>query len=533
MTNEILLIPSAVTVPDELKHDLSSIPTGMIPIGGEPMISHISEQYPESLSVFIACDKNENHIKEYISRRQTDNMTDISVKNSDTLGETVLSALRSIEQKVCLEDTHLYINFADTIVSPIEELRLEDSVSVSPVENPIRWTVFRESDGRIDNIVDKESINSFDYDKAFTGVFSFTNPKLYIDCLERSSDSHGENMFYSALGRYIMSLDSNLVEPEKWVDTGHLDTYYQSKTHFLNSRQFNSFSIDNDIVKKKSSGGQVQKEKQWYENIPIELKKYTPRLHDCTEDELRIEYVGYPLLRELYLYGDHELHIWNSVYDSIFKMIDNFSKHEVTSPNTDHLKQMYVDKSINRLSDIEEKKIKPFFNSPVEINGTERPSINTVIRNIPNAIDSSGLLDSETFSVIHGDLHFSNMFFDIRSQKIKLVDPRGEFGDKRYDIAKLRHSVVGGYDFIINDRFNISLKNSDSVEYNLHKLEKHRQREELFTEWLSSIDVSEEQIKLLESLLWLSMTPLHKPTRRQLYMICHGLEMFDDAQKQL
>jgi len=62
---------------------------------------------------------------------------------------------------------------------------------------------------------------------------------------------------------------------------------------------------------------------------------------------------------------------------------------------------------------------------------------------------------------MHGDLCFCNILYDINSQAIKLLDPKGSFGkigiygDIKYDIAKLKHYVHGKYDFIINDLFHL------------------------------------------------------------------------------
>ena len=54
------------------------------------------------------------------------------------------------------------------------------------------------------------------------------------------------------------------------------------------------------------------------------------------------------------------------------------------------------------------------------------------------------------------------------SETLKILDPRGNFGidgvygDIRYDIAKLMHSIIGRYDFIINDLFAI-IQEKDNV----------------------------------------------------------------------
>ena len=57
-----------------------------------------------------------------------------------------------------------------------------------------------------------------------------------------------------------------------------------------------------------------------------------------------------------------------------------------------------------------------------------------------------------------------NILFDIGNQIIRLIVPpwpaslQRIFGDARYDIAKLRHSVSGFYDFIMADLFEVVSK---------------------------------------------------------------------------
>lgn len=66
-----------------------------------------------------------------------------------------------------------------------------------------------------------------------------------------------------------------------------------------------------------------------------------------------------------------------------------------------------------------------------------------------------------TSTIIHGDMCFSNILYSPKTDIIRFIDPRGLFGkkgiygDQRYDVAKLMHSVDGGYEFFINDRFRI------------------------------------------------------------------------------
>ena len=90
------------------------------------------------------------------------------------------------------------------------------------------------------------------------------------------------------------------------------------------------------------------------------------------------------------------------------------------------------------------------------------------------------LYDVDTFSIIHGDLCFANIMVDSNFSFIKVIDPRGKFGtydiygDFRYELAKLFHSVDGKYDFIIKDLFDLDY-NTETSCINYHVQDRRRE----------------------------------------------------------
>ena len=73
---------------------------------------------------------------------------------------------------------------------------------------------------------------------------------------------------------------------------------------------------------------------------------------------------------------------------------------------------------------------------------------------------------------MHGDFCLSNLLFDFRNQQIQMIDPRGSIdgtnhtinGFPSYDLAKFTHSIIGLYDFIVADRFDIIKDNNEYSE---------------------------------------------------------------------
>jgi len=73
----------------------------------------------------------------------------------------------------------------------------------------------------------------------------------------------------------------------------------------------------------------------------------------------------------------------------------------------------------------------------------------------------------------HGDPCFSNILFDRRLGLMRLIDPRGATDPADammhplYDVAKVSHSALGGYDFINNDLFRCTLEDALDLRLSL------------------------------------------------------------------
>ena len=116
---------------------------------------------------------------------------------------------------------------------------------------------------------------------------------------------------------------------------------------------------------------------------------------------------------------------------------------------------------------------------------------------------------------------------------IKVIDPRGKFGsydiygDERYELAKLFHSVDGKYDYIIKDMFELNYHDQEIY----FKLNSPQLQFDLYELLIKTFDIDEKRLKeieLIESLLFLSMIPLHKENLNHQYaMLATGIKILD------
>ena len=195
---------------------------------------------------------------------------------------------------------------------------------------------------------------------------------------------------------------------------------------------------------------------------------------------------------------------------------------------------MYSNKTIKRLDVMKNNdKFKDYYTHSIIVNSKEYKPLNEVCEILKNKIPNL-LFNIDCFNIIHGDLCFTNILIDPNFDFCRLIDPRGNFGlfdiygDFRYELAKLFHSIDGEYDYIIRDLFTLKVENS-KISYRIKETQQNNKLYKLFLEVFSNeIQDRKKEIELIEALLFLSMLPLHSDNiKHQYVMLAKGLEILD------
>src|SRR5690606_13373359 len=139
--------------------------------------------------------------------------------------------------------------------------------------------------------------------------------------------------------------------------------------------------------------------------------------------------------------------------------------------------------------------------------------------------------------VMHGDFCFSNILFDSRCNRIKLIDPRGInakgelsiYGDQKYDIAKLTHSILGLYDHIIAGRYFITESNTNNVKIEFDIDQRIYEIQKIYRDSFFINELEVKDILPLVVLLFVSMVPLHSDRKdRQEAMLLNALRLYKE-----
>lgn len=533
-----VIIPAAKLVPEELQ-TFGKLPGIIYPINQRIVFDFLYDQYKDFLNIDIICCEKAEKVQRRLDKYINDQVKISILDSLSDLGHTVHFALRDVSGPVI-------INFADTIVmDDVSAIVGKDAFYCHEDYMSETWTYFDEKDGKIANIYDKKSIDSDKKKKLFVGVFSITDGAYFRRCLEEAFTQNGLLMstFYCALQLYSMKYPMKAVVTENWFDMGHQNKYYSSKLE-VRAREFNHISIDkNRGILRKSSDDKDKfiGEIKWYLKLPSDIEYVRPRIFDYStsydDPYISIEYYAYHTLHELFLYGDLNRQQWIDIFNRVRFVCNDFKRYTVKdSKILPSLEEMYLTKTLQRLDKLKtDTRFCVFFERNITINGKECLNLNNIIELLKRIIPQY-LYDIEKFTIIHGDLCFANIMVDSNLSFIKVIDPRGKFGafdiygDPRYELAKLFHSVDGKYDYIIKDLFGVQYDaGSTSIDYNIKERKTDFDLYDVFIEAFSEeIGNDLKKIELIESLLFLSMIPLHRESfEHQLVMLGTGLDILD------
>lgn len=531
-----VIIPSAKVVAEELQK-IGKLPPIIYPVNQKIVFDYLYEHYKNwCSSMDIICYEKANEVKSRLSKYLDRNVAVKVLPEIKDLGYTIYFALEHVEEPVI-------INFADTITA--EPLTYSDSFYYKEDYVSETWTYFDENNGELTDVYDKKVFAADQKKKLFIGVFNISDPKCLRKCLETAFYKEDLSMstFYYALLLYSRQHPLKAVIAEHWFDIGHAGTYNNSNLE-VKAREFNHIDIDRNrgiLTKTSENKDKFIGEIKWYLRLPDSIEYVRPRIFrysvDYNAPSVSMEYYAYHTVHELFLNSELNRQQWIDIFNRIRFVIHDFKRFKVQGDDiTLSLEDMYLKKTVQRLEELRKNSdFRCFFENDITINGKKYCSISDVEKKLVRIIPDM-LYDIDSFTIIHGDLCFSNIMIDNDFTFIKLIDPRGQFGhydiygDPRYEMAKLFHSIDGKYDYIIKDIFNIDYNLKEAKicfsvlertrEYNIYRL--------FLDVFKDEIGNDLKKIELIESLLFLSMIPLHKEKlEHQLAMLGTGFEILN------
>lgn len=527
----MILIASASYVDRDLSDEVGLLPPAFLPVGNRRLVSYqldilknvqgeIYLSIPESFTV-------DEFDRELLSRGR---VTILRVPDNLSLGRAVLYCWNATGKSY----SRMSILYGDTLILNID-LEECDVVSIAPRAG-LNQGVASKSRARM--VGDFLSVYSDEEEMVVSGYFCLSAPQLLMKGL---IESDGD--FIEGLRSYAASHSVRGVRSGQSLNFGHINSFFRSRTVITTQRAFNDMSISSRTVVKTSSN--IKKmigEAEWFDRIPSALRIHTPALLGKPNENSQgaasyeLEYLYLPPLSDLFVYGSLSNDDVSDILHAAKAVLDDFSQFRPGNKiDYSVIDRIYLAKTLERLKSFSHQHNFDLNKKFLACGGGVSP-----ISIMQMALDSARFISPvsrDHIAVSHGDFCFSNILFDRKSKSIKVIDPRGMdeegnptiYGDRRYDIAKLYHSTVGLYDFLVAGRYEL-IKSGDGcfLEIIFPSPEKIESAERIFSEiFFKDCGFCEKEILAITVHLFLSMLPLHydRPDRQDA-MIANALRLF-------
>lgn len=533
MRNRTVIIPCAGNYFNSNSGFVNYSSNAMLPLNGKPVISWIIDDLfsKEIYDLILVSRQDDYELNNFLDWAYSE-VKIVKIENNDSgsilysiySGFKLLNISTTNELSILLGDTLIFDPFSESV----------DFIYAGYKNDKKKWCFLEvNSKSILTNSFDDISTGNGDQLVA-SGYYNFCNVNLFYELLKDCIKLNLRELS-DVINRYNSKIPLVVKLSNSWHDLGHIEGILNSKRNLITSRSFNNLTINpilNTITKTSLNNEKLRDELNWYNLMPDELKVLSPRIlsKSSTGENVTIvqEFYGYPTLSELFLYGKISKPVWAQIFRHLFILNAEFKKYsEANSKNV--FNEIYVKKTEERLSTLKHQInfTEIFQHNYLIINGEK-------IKNIPLLLDGfmhklQLLCGNSVSHIIHGDFCFSNILFDVNSFIIKLIDPRGSFGkkgiygDSRYEIAKLRHSAIGKYDFIVSNLFYIEI-NNDVVNYKIAENENVNLVYDVFDDFVLNYGYDLDEIKLIEASLFISMLPLHADNfDRQLMLYITGI----------
>jgi len=331
-----------------------------------------------------------------------------------------------------------------------------------------------------------------------------------------------------------------------WIDCGHETNYYEAKAKLISSRSFNRIqvSLDDGVLRKQSEDGQkLAREVNYVEMLPAPIRVYYPRIlgwspaTPASTASVSMEYYGYPSVAEYFLYWDLSPDNWRRLFARLEAALRRFTAFPGAISQT-AFQEFYLQRTNDRIQQFHASvppALRRLLQTDLLVNGRKCRPWSALLPQVTARL--ARLYREKDFCVMHGDFCFNNILYDVPSGIVRLIDPRGSFGercvgiqgDQKYDLAKLKHSAEQGYDFLVNGLFTLQHQGREFT-YTIATRECSPLVAQLSRTLVANLGQDNREIDFLTSLLFLSMGPLHAENPdRQLTMYVHGLLLLNQS----
>jgi len=516
----VRLIMSGALVGQELAAEFGPLPPAFLPVGTQRL-------YELQMQALAGAGRTHLVLPETFVVPQHDavRLTELDVEvvpapEGLRLGEAVVYALNAIGAG----DVPVHLLHGDTLIER-PPIAASDLIVGGRRSTEYAWAEMEVAeDGRILALVDTPAgEDGHEGWPIAAGYFAFASA---LDLLRSLTRQRGD--FIAGVNHYLAGRRVTAAQGHAWLDFGHLTTFFQSRLAVTTARAFNTVRIDGLTARKSSDDtAKMQAEAHWLQAAPPGVQIYCARLLGFGLEQGRAfydtEYEFLPVLSELFVHGAVGRKPWLRILASCEDLLRALATVRGDGSGDRALAALAGDKTLERLETFARRR-GGCISAPLSYDGRPCPSLLQIAERLIPAMDlASGRIEC----AMHGDLCFSNLLYDSRNRRIKAIDPRGLvrnapslYGDLRYDLAKLAHSIVGRYDQIVAGRCRLDRNGHDYVLAFDPVACQPWLAEALGDLEVDGVRGGSAPVQAVMASLFLSMLPLHadRPDRQQAFV---------------
>ena len=491
---------------------LTSINKSLLPINYEAVISRIIESYPKNLEIVIALGHEKEIVKNFLKIRHADRKIKfVIIKKYSGIGSGPGYTL--YQSKKYLQCPFIYSS-CDTIVLEKVPPPSVNWLGISKVKNTERFLIIeKKKSDKMYFLYDKKRKIEIDKKKkkfnAFIGLAGIKDYKTFWKGLSSDGELKDNELQISNGLNYILS--NSKLKKFKWLDTGTNESYLDTLNFFNDNtlRKPNTCTYigNRKVIKFFTKKSKVKKLK----NRSKKLKGFAPKSVNAISNYFFYNFAEGKLLSELkmndFVYLIDQMHkkFWkikkNVNLKKFKKSCMNFYKNKTISRIDNLLNQRIVNDNLKYINTYKVLKIKDLL---------KKINWNRLSLGIP--------------SNFHGDFQPENIV--MKNKQITLIDWREDFngnqtvGDIYYDFAKLEHALIVNGEIIRNKKYSVKIKNN-KVEYKIANKSNLVSFRNYFHKYLARNKYDIDRVKLLSSLIYLNIAPLHDYPYNE-FLFYHG-----------
>lgn len=527
----VRLIMSGAVVGQELAAEFGPLPPSMLPVGVQKLYELQLAAVGVAGTVHLVLPEAHEVSDHDRARLAQLSVEIVPIPEGLRLGEAVVYALNAIGAG----DGPVHLLHGDTLISD-PPLAQADLIVGGQRGNEYAWAEMEvDGQGRVLSLVNTAAgEDGHEGWPVATGYFAFASS---LDLLRSLTRLRGD--FIGGVNHYLAEHAVTLIPAQGWLDFGHLQTFFQSRLAVTTARAFNTVRIDG-LTARKSSADQAKiwAETHWLQEAPPAIQVYCGRLLGFGSEDGQVfyetEYEYLPVLSELFVHGAVGRKPWLRILASCEDFLAACAAHPGAGSGDAALKLLAADKTQARLETFA-RETRFDIDQPLSLEGRPMPSLRAISEAL---VPAYGLTSGRPETILHGDFCFSNILYDSRVRRIKAIDPRGLVGDRptiygdlRYDLAKLAHSIVGRYDQIIAGRCAVTVDGSDyAIGFEDIACQPWLQAglADLRIDGVAGLSAS---VRAVMVSLFLSMIPLHadRPDRQRAF-VANALRLYGELE---